>query len=82
MANRPINVEISLATDIFQAIFVLHNFLQRDCEEITNTNLLIQANQIDQDDQNEHNLSATSIRDKFAEYFVNEGQLSWQNYKI
>lgn len=30
--HRPINTDISFATDIVQAICVLHHFLQRDCD--------------------------------------------------
>ncbi|XP_026728383.1 protein ANTAGONIST OF LIKE HETEROCHROMATIN PROTEIN 1-like [Trichoplusia ni] len=74
--HRPINVDISFATDIVKAICVLHNFLQRDCD------LFIHDRQIDEVVRNEQNLPATTVPDKFAEYFVNEGQLSWQNNKI
>lgn len=80
--HRPINVDVSFATDIVQSICVLHNFLSRDCGEMSNSNLIIQDRRTDQVVQNEQNFTATSVRDKFAEYFVNEGQLSWQNNKI
>ncbi len=82
--HRALNVDIELAIDIIKACVVLHNFVRiRDGyvhgDTISYTGLL--------DNNEEDNFIRTGnriaeIRNRFAEWFITEGDVHWQYSKI
>lgn len=80
--HRPINVNIELINDIIKSACILHNFVRdRDgysFEDSLNNPL---TETIARDSVYRNNTTALRYRELFADYFMNEGRVSWQeNY--
>lgn len=80
--HRPLNVNIDFAENIIKACCVLHNYVRlRDGYRFDHTLYNTSLNSLNSDTVRP-NTRSLNIRDRFAEYFVNEGQLPWQNKMI
>lgn len=81
--HRPLNVHTELAKSIVRTLCVLHNFVRsRDGYSYDDT-LTITGFQT----RTQHNFTrggraATTTRDNFSHYFINENPLPWQNNSI
>ena len=78
--HRPLNVNIDFAEDIIKACCILHNYVRaRDGYRYEDT--LFQAPLLSLHEGNapRGGMSANSARDKYADYFINEGKLAWQD---
>lgn len=81
--HRPIDVNIEFAENIIKACTVLHNYVRiRDGYRYEDTLHLSPLHSITPENIPRGSLTARTARDKFANYFVNEGKLSWQNNMI
>ncbi|RVE49444.1 hypothetical protein evm_005875 [Chilo suppressalis] len=80
--HRPLNVDIEFAESIIKACCVLHNFVRlRDGYRFDHTlyeTSLIHINT----EAVRPNARSLNTRDRFADYFVNEGKLPWQDKMI
>ena len=80
--HRPLNVHIEFAEKIIKACCVLHNYVRlRDSYRYDHTLYNVSLNSMNVDRVRPAVRSQT-IRDRFADYFANEGQLPWQNKMI
>lgn len=72
--HRPINVQIPFAEDIVRACCVLHNLLRKTDSKSSNsksTAMRYELQNMQQNHNNHSQISATTIRDTLADYFVN-----------
>ena len=53
----------------------LHNMLVKDDERVTDTNKMLQ---LSRSTVNTSQQASRNIRDELADYFINEGSVSWQ----
>ncbi|XP_044746944.1 protein ALP1-like [Coccinella septempunctata] len=80
--HRPLNVNIEFSEDIIKACCVLHNYVRlRDGYRFDHILYNTSLNSV-QGDTARPSVSSRNTRDRFADYFVNEGQLPWQNQMI
>lgn len=78
--HRPLDVREELAIAIIKACCILHNFVRdRDGYKFSDT-LYVASDleEIPQDRTSRSSRSSASYRDLFADYFMNDGQLEWQ----
>lgn len=82
--HRPMNVSVSLATEIVKACCILHNLVRKiDGYNFDDTLHITGLENIERNIMSDaRNKSAISVRDKFANYFVNEGAVPWQMNRI
>ncbi|XP_039754276.1 protein ANTAGONIST OF LIKE HETEROCHROMATIN PROTEIN 1-like isoform X2 [Pararge aegeria] len=81
--HRPINVNIDFAEDIIKACCVLHNFVRtRDGIQYEDTLHTAPMSNLITLHAGRGTPSSLNIRDKYANYFVNEGRVEWQDTKI
>lgn len=80
--HRPMNVKISLATKIIKACCILHNFVRlRDGFKFEDTLTVNGFRDISQPVLQNH-VTSNVVRDAFANYFIGDGKVSWQDRKI
>lgn len=83
--HRPLNVKPDLAQNIIKACCILHNFVRvRDGYRYDDT-LTVQG--LENVPIENHNVTrgsrpAQAVRDKYANYFITDGQIEWQYSKI
>lgn len=78
--HKPLNVNMDFAEEIIKACCILHNYVRaRDGYRYEDT--LFQAPLVGLHERNapRGGMSANTARDKYADYFINEGKLSWQD---
>ncbi|CAK1604057.1 unnamed protein product [Parnassius mnemosyne] len=81
--HRPIDVNIDFAESIIKACTVLHNYVRmRDGYRYEDTLYVSPLQSIHLENLARGSLCARTGREKFANYFVNEGKLQWQNNMI
>lgn len=80
--HRPLNVHIDFAEKIIKACCVLHNYVRlRDGYRFDNTLYNTSLNSLSTETVRP-SARSRNTRDRFADYFVNEGSLPWQNKMI
>ncbi|XP_063842378.1 uncharacterized protein LOC135090053 [Scylla paramamosain] len=81
--HRPLNVNIDFAENIIKACCILHNYV-RAREGYRYEDTLYRAPLVGLREGNvpRGGGSATSTRDRYADYFVSEGKLEWQDRMI
>lgn len=79
--HRPIDVREEFAIAIVQACCVLHNFVRdRDGYKFSDTLYVPpELQEIPQDRTSRSSRSSACYRDLFADYFMNDGRLEWQD---
>ncbi|XP_064292695.1 uncharacterized protein LOC135309930, partial [Plodia interpunctella] len=84
--HRPLNVDISLATDIIKACCILHNYVRdRDGYNYEDTLTCYMSPDVPETPRTYNRIGnniAERIRDSFAQYFEHEGKLEWQEKYI
>lgn len=81
--HRPIDVNIEYAENIIKACTVLHNYVRaRDGYKYEDTLYLSPLQSVRSENVLRTSLCARTTREKFAKYFVNDGQVSWQDNMI
>lgn len=81
--HRPIDVNIEFAENIIKACTVLHNYVRvRDGYRYEDTLYDSSLQSINIGNLPRGSLCARTAREKFANYFVNEGKLHWQDNMI
>lgn len=81
--HRPIDVNINIAENIIKACTVLHNYVRiRDGYRYEDTLYLSPLQSINTENVLQGSLCARTTREKFANYFVKEGKLHWQDNMI
>lgn len=81
--HRPINVNIDLVNYIIKSACVLHNFVRdRDGFSYDDTLNNPLTETIAPDSVRRNNRTALKYRELFAEYFMTEGRLDWQDNYI
>lgn len=81
--HRPLNVHTELAKSIVRTCCVLHNFVRsRDGYSYDDTLTIMGFQTTTQQNFNRGGRAATTTRDNFTHYFVNENPLPWQNNYI
>lgn len=79
--HRPLNVSEPFAENIIKACVILHNFVRvRDSNLLRFEDTLSYEGFQDEDERTDHysGKTPTTIRDKFADYFMGEGSVPWQ----
>lgn len=79
--HRPLNVSENFAENIIKACVLLHNFVRvRDSNSLRFEDMLSYEGFQDENEKTDNysGKTPTSIRDKFADYFMGEGQVPWQ----
>lgn len=78
--HRPINVNTDLANDIIKSACILHNFVRdRDGHSFEDSLNNPLTETIARDSVRRNNITALRYRELFADYFMNEGRVSWQD---
>lgn len=83
--HRPLNVKLDLAQNIIKACCILHNFIRvRDGYRYDDTLTVQGLENVHIGNPNVVRGSRTAqvVRDKYADYFVTDGQVEWQYSKI
>lgn len=81
--HRPLNVHTELAKSIVRTCCVLHNFVRsRDGYSYDHTLTITGFQTTTQQNFTRGGRAATTTRDHFTRYFVNENPLPWQNNYI
>lgn len=82
--HRPLNVNIDFAESIVLACCVLHNYVRRkDGFREEETYYQAPFESVDGTGQAPRASNyARTVRDKFAQYFVTDGKLPWQNRMV
>lgn len=80
--HRPLNVDIEFAENIIKACCVLHNYVRlRDGYRYDDTLYETSLNSLNCEAVRP-NARSKNIRDRFADYFVNEGKIPWQDNMV
>lgn len=80
--HRPLNVDIDFAENIIKACCVLHNYVRlRDGYRYDHTLYETHLHNFNTEIVRP-NARSRNTRDRFADYFVNEGKLPWQDKMI
>lgn len=80
--HRPLNVDIDLAEMIIKVCCLLHNFVRdRDGYRFEDTLDVVGLSDLPPNPR-QGGKNANDVRDIFANFFMGEGQLSWQMAKI
>lgn len=81
--QRPLNVKIDLCESIILACCVLHNYVRcRDGYRDEDTYYLAPFDNQGGENLSQGNKYAQTVRDKFAQYFINDGKLPWQDQMV
>ncbi|KAL4119015.1 hypothetical protein QTP88_011888 [Uroleucon formosanum] len=83
--HRPLNVKLDLAQNIIKACCILHNFVRvRDGYRYDDTLTVQGLENVPIENQNvtRGSRTAQAVRDKYAHYFITDGQIEWQYSKI
>lgn len=81
--HRPLNVNLEFAESIILACCVLHNYVrQRDGLREEDTYYLPPFEGIGSGQVTRASNCARTVRDKFAQYFMNDGKLPWQDRMV
>lgn len=81
--HRPINVHIDLVSDIIKSACILHNFVRdRDGYSFRDSLSNPLTETITRDNVRRNNRTAFGYRELFAEYFMHEGRVEWQDNYI
>lgn len=81
--HRPLNVNLDLANSIILACCMLHNYVrQRDGGRDEDSIYTPPFDDLSGVTAPRPNIYAKEVRDKFANYFVNEGKLPWQDRMV
>lgn len=81
--HRPLNVDVGFAIDIVKACCILHNYVRsRDGVQFQDTLYGYPTFHDDNSPQTRRRQYNSHCRNSFADYFLNEGAVSWQNNYI
>lgn len=81
--HRPLDVNIDFVEKIIKACCILHNHTRaRDGYRYEDTLHQAPLVRLLEGNAPRGGISATSARDRYADYFVNEGKLEWQDRMI
>jgi len=81
--HRPLDVKIDFAETIVKAICALHNYVRvRDGFNYEDTLYTPPLSNLSSTYTGRHVRDADTIRNKFTNYFTNEGKLEWQDKMI
>ncbi|KAL4090147.1 hypothetical protein QTP88_025046 [Uroleucon formosanum] len=81
--HRPLNVKLDLAQNIIKSCCILHNFVRaRDGYRYDDTLTVQGLENIENTNMTRGSQTAQTVRDKYANYFVTDGEVEWQYSKI
>ncbi|XP_027233858.2 uncharacterized protein [Penaeus vannamei] len=81
--HRPLNVNITFAENIIKACCILHNYVRaRDGYRYEDTLFEAPLEGLQEGNAPRGGMSAVSARDKYAEYFITDGRVEWQDNMI
>lgn len=81
--HRPLNVKLDLAQNIIKACCILLNYVRiRDGYRYDDTLTVQGLENIENTNVTRGSKNALTVRDKYANYFVTDGQVEWQYSKI
>lgn len=81
--HKPLNVNFTFAEDIIKACCILHNYVRvRDGYRYEDTLFEVPLESLLEGNVPRGGMSANTARDKYAEYFITDGRVHWQDSMI
>jgi len=78
--HRPLNVKLDLAQNIIKSCCILHNFERIRDGYRYDDNLTVQG--LENIENTNMTRGSQTVRDKYTNYFVTDGEVEWQYSKI
>ena len=81
--HKAINVNVQFAENIIKACCIFHNYVRtRDGYKYEDALFRAPLENLNTVSIPRGNMSAKSVRDQFADYFIGEGKVDWQDRMI